>query len=511
MSENHFLLLETIAAGLKMLRMEDGESQEAITERFKYDPLGFVMYEWPWRKPGPLQTLTGPDALQRQFLIDLAGHVKARNFDGHTPVRPVRMAIASAHGTGKSTLGAWITWWILRTRPGSVGTVSAGTYQQLQERTWADITYWGNLAKGGKQFHIRKSGIYHRSSRGDKWKVTPKTAKAENAQSFAGQHAGTATSFFLFDEASEIPDQNWATAYGGLTDGEPMFFAWGQPLRNTGEFNNVTFGRASARWDSRVWNGRHSAFTSKDLINEWLEEYGEDSDFYRVRVLGLPPNASELQFIGAALVDGARRRDHKALPDEPLVVGLDCANGGMAKYCFWFRRGLDGKSIPPIFLRGDTPRDQVVAVAAKLLLDRNQRVAAMFVDQAFGAVIVAKLQASGFSNAFEVNFGDSSPDKHYLNMRAYMWASMKEWLNLGSIPDDDNIAMPFFAPGFHLNQSGKLVIESKQEMAKRKVKSPDGPDALALTFARKVAAPPTQSHIPQNPYRGSGDSMSWVR
>src|SRR5689334_4023606 len=102
-----------------MLRMEDVESQEAITERFKFDPLGFVMYEWPWAKPGPLETFAGPDALQRQFLIDLGRHVKARNFDGHTPVSPVRMAIASAHGTGKSTLGAWITWWILRTRPGS--------------------------------------------------------------------------------------------------------------------------------------------------------------------------------------------------------------------------------------------------------------------------------------------------------------------------------------------------------------------------------------------------------
>ena len=50
------------------------------------------------------------------------------------------------------------------------------------------------------------------------------------------------TSWYLFDEASEVPDKVFQTAYGGLTDGEPMFFAWGQPVRNTGEFYRICFG-----------------------------------------------------------------------------------------------------------------------------------------------------------------------------------------------------------------------------------------------------------------------------
>ena len=48
------------------------------------------------------------------------------------------------------------------------------------------------------------------------------TCKEENAQSFAGQHARTSTSWYLFDEASEVPPKIWQTAYEGLTDGEPM-------------------------------------------------------------------------------------------------------------------------------------------------------------------------------------------------------------------------------------------------------------------------------------------------
>ena len=73
------------------------------------------------------------------------------------------------------------------------------------------------------------------------WKVVAQTCKEENAQSFAGQHAATSTSWYLFDEASAVPDGIYEVAYGGLTDGEPMMFVWGQPERNTGEFHKICF------------------------------------------------------------------------------------------------------------------------------------------------------------------------------------------------------------------------------------------------------------------------------
>ena len=56
-------------------------------------------------------------------------------------------------------------------------------------------------------------------------------------------------------------------------------------------------GSRSNRWDSVTIDSRDSAFTNKAQIHEWLEDYGEDSDFFRVRVRGLPPAASDLQFI----------------------------------------------------------------------------------------------------------------------------------------------------------------------------------------------------------------------
>jgi hypothetical protein len=71
-----------------------------------------------------------------------------------------------------------------------------------------------------------------------------------------------------------------------------------------------------------------------------------------------------------------------------------------------------------------------------------------------------------------------------------MWFRLKEWLGKAAIPDEEGLAGQLAAPGYQINTGGKLVIESKAEMAKRGVASPDDADALALTFACSVAAGP---------------------
>ena len=260
------------------------------------DPLAFVELAFPWGKPGPLQDESGPDANQAEFLRSLADEVRSRRFNGRDPVLPVLMAETSGHGTGKSAMGAWITWWILSTRPSSRGTVTAGTYAQLDARTWAAIQWWGKLCVTAGWFDIQAHGIYSREDP-DSWNCVAQTCKEENAQSFAGQHARSSTSWYLFDEASEVPNKIWETASGGLTDGEPMFFAWGQCVRNTGAFYEVCFGSQQARWNTRRVDSRTSKFTNKQLIKQWAADYGEESDYFRVRVLGMAPSASELQYI----------------------------------------------------------------------------------------------------------------------------------------------------------------------------------------------------------------------
>jgi hypothetical protein len=458
------------------------------------------MFAFPWGEPGQLENETGPDDNQIEFLTSLAEEVKGSRcgqkvgqlFNGSDPVMPILMSETSGHGTGKSCMGAWIAWWLLSTRPDSIGTVTAGTNAQLQSRTWAAIRAWGKLCITAHWFEIQAHSI-HRKSAPETWKVVAQTCKEENAQSFAGQHARTSTSWYLFDEASEVPDKIWETASGGLTDGEPMFFAWGQPVRNSGEFYKVCFGDKAVRWNHRRVDSRTSRFANKELLNQWINDYGIDSDYVKVRVLGLPPSASELQYIDKGRIDLARKRTVSALPDDPLVAGFDVSGGGRAWNVIRFRRGLDGKpaDLPPIRIPGehDTDRSQRVGLCAELLRDRRpgRQLAAMFVDSAFGSPIVERLKQLGFTNAHEVNFGGTSPNMHRLNMRAHMWAQAKEWLLLGSLPDDEELCAQLGLPGYHINTGGKLVIESKADIQKRGEASPDDADAFCLTFAQAVA------------------------
>jgi len=459
------------------------------------DPLGFVLFAFPWGVEGfQLVGEDGPDGNQREFLNSLGDEVKKRKFNGHDPVMPILMAETSGHGTGKSAMGAWIAWWVLSTRRNSIGTVTAGTYDQLEEKTWAAIQRWGKMCITRHWFDIQASGIFNKLFPED-WKLTPQTCKEENAQSFAGQHARTSTSWYLFDEASEVPDKIWETAMGGLTDGEPMIFAWGQPVRNTGMFYRVNFGDLQPRWNQRRVDGRTSKFTNKPLLDQWITDYGEDSDYVKVRIFGLPPSASELQYIDKARVDAARKRKQLAMPDEPLIAGFDVSGGGKAWNVIRFRKGLDGNpgDMKPIRIPGehDPDRSQRVGICAELLRDQRpgRKLSALFVDSAFGAVIVSRLRALGFTNVFEVNFGGASPDQHFLNMRAYMYGKCKEWLNLGGLPDDENLCSQLSLPGYHINNSGKLVIESKADIQARGEASPDDADAFCLTWAQSVAVP----------------------
>jgi hypothetical protein len=472
--------------------------------KYYADPLGFVWAMYPWGEDGSaLEHELGPDANQCEFLESLGAEVVRRGFDGATPVMPILMNETSGHGTGKSAMGGWIADWILSTRPHSIGTVTAGTSTQLKERTWAAIRYWTGLCRTAHWFDVMASGIYHKRYPAS-WKLVTQSCKKENAQSFAGQHARKSTSWYLFDEASEVPDLIWETAYGGITDGEPMFIAWGQMVRNTGEFYRVCFGNKKDRWNHRRVDSRTSRFTNKDLIKQWELDYGVDSDYYKVRVLGLPPSASELQYIDKARVELARHRKQIALPDDPLIAGFDVSGGGSAWNVIRFRRGLNGDVLPPIRIPGekDPDRSQRVGICAELLRDTRpeHRLAALFVDAAFGAAIVARLQSLGFTNVYEVQFGSASPDPHCLNMRAFMQKQSKEWLLHGALPDEDLLCEQACLAGYHLNSSGKLVIESKADIAARGEASPDDWDAFNLTFAQPVApvqGPSTAPYVPR--------------
>jgi len=464
----------------------DLELADHVAE-FYADPLGFVMFAYPWGEPGPLQDYDGPDEWQRQFLVDLGQMVAERAFDGVTAVPPIRMGASSGHGIGKGVLAAWLTDWILSTRPHCQGTITANTAPQLETKTWATIARWTRMCITAHWFEVGATRIKARIAP-ESWFVSAQTCREENTESFAGQHAATSTSFFIFDEASAIPDAIWTVAEGGLTDGEPMMFVFGNPTRNSGKFHRLCFGADRARWNQRTVDSRQCRFPNKELIAQWVEDQGEDSDFVRVRVRGLAPRASDAQFIDSDRVYEAQRRQVQPLRDEPLIAGLDVARGGSDNCVLRFRRGPDAASIAPIVIPGEQARDsmRLVSVASDVL-NRDfdgHRVAVLCVDgTGLGGPIADRLVQLGHHNVVDIQFGALSPDPQQANMRSYMWAKLRDWLARGRIDRDPQLEADLLAPGFTHNQRDKLVLESKESLKKRGLASPDHADALALTFA----------------------------
>lgn len=482
----------------------DEQLADFVSE-FYADPLGFVLGCYPWGEHGPLKDHEGPDEWQRKALEEIGAEVRKHGFDGLRPVAAIRRAFSSGHGIGKSTMAAWLVDWIMSTRPHAQGTISANTFTQLSTKTWAAIKRWTALCITAPWFVVNDQRMYHKDHK-DSWFCAPASSKEENSEAFAGQHAADSTSFYVFDEDSGIPDKIHEVAEGGLTDGEPMIFLFGNCTRTTGHFHRACFGVQRNLWNPVVVDSRQSRFTNKEQIEEWIQLYGEDSDFVRVRVKGIPPRASDAQFIDQERVNLAQKRQVVVMPDEPLVAGVDMAWGGSDDNVVRFRCGLDARSIPPIRVKGEFTRDPQVMVtrlADTLSKDYGgRRVHTLFLDSAgIAGPVGARLRALGHRNVQEVNFGSDSPDEKARFMRDYMWACMKEWLLVGGIDSDPQLEADLVAPGTRPDRQQRVWLESKEDMKKRGVDSPDDGDALALTFAAPIAIPRRTgkaSAMPQN-------------
>ena len=222
------------------------ESAEDLLIDFLYecyaDPLRFVMGAFPWSTDSSLQLVKllppfrerfncdfGPDIWSCEFLDELGALVKERGFDGTHSVNAIRMAVASGHGIGKSALTAWIVNWIMSTRPNAKGVVTANTSEQLSGRTWAEIVKWGRKSITAHWFDFatgKGSMKMRHKTHPESWVCAAFTCREENSEAFAGLHAADSTPFYLFDEASAIPQSICEVAEGGLTDGETPPRSW---------------------------------------------------------------------------------------------------------------------------------------------------------------------------------------------------------------------------------------------------------------------------------------------
>jgi hypothetical protein len=73
-------------------------------------------------------------------------------------------------------------------------------------------------------------------------------------------------------------------------------------------------------------------------------------------------------------------------------------------------------------------------------------------------------------------------DKHYFNQRSEAWGKMRDWLESGEIPDDDELATELTSLDYGYDGRFRIQLQSKKDIVKNGGKSPDCADSLALSF-----------------------------
>jgi len=459
-----------------------------LTERMvscSYDPYAFVMSSFPWGE-GELKEFSGPDEWQTAFLKDIRDKLKAGAI---TVWQAILKAISSGHGVGKSALVSWLILWAISTHENTRGIVTANTESQLKTKTWAELAKWYRLFIAKHWFKLTATALYHVSPEHEKtWRFDMIPWSEEKTEAFAGLHNKGNRIVVIFDEASAIPDKIWEVTEGALTDEntEILWFVFGNPTRNTGRFH-ACFNNLRHRWSHQQIDSRNVKITNKIQINKWIEDYGDDSDFVRVRVKGEFPRASDHQFIPMDIVEAARKRhfQENQYNFAAVIIGVD--RGWSADETkFVLRQGLFSK-ILATFNKGE---DDMIVAGHLARLEDQYKADAVFIDFGYGTGVYSA--GKQMNRKWQmIQFGSTAIDARYANKRTEMWGLMKEWLHGGgAIPDDQDLANDLIGPEAYELQvgprAGKLILESKDDMRERGLKSPDSGDALALTFAMPV-------------------------
>ncbi len=387
--------------------------------------------------------------------------------------------IRSGHGTGKTTTLSWIVLLGVTLYKDCKIPCTAPTAHQLNDILWSEIALWHSKMHPWLRNQIEITSDTVRMIHAGKAPqfAVARTARRENPDALQGFHAKN--TIYVVDEASGVPEEVFAPMEGALSTSGSRIVLAGNPVRTSGYFYN-THNKFRATYSRIRLNGEESPLISEEQIMRYKSRYGEDSDEYRIRVLGEFPLSNRNQLIPRAVAEAAVKRavGRNQYQYLPKVMGIDVSYEGNDSTSVMLRQG------PVLRKLGSWKHIEDMDLANLVTFwVREEKVEKVFVDIGWGGGVIALLRQAG-APVVPVNFGSRSRSPRYADKRTEMWCEMAEWLKEGSIPDDVDLIEDLIGPDIFRNTGNmKLKLEDKKSMAKRGLPSPDDGDAAALTFA----------------------------
>jgi hypothetical protein len=394
-----------------------------------------------------------------------------------------KISIRSGHGVGKSTAGSWAMLWYLLTRYPVKVVVTAPTSSQLYDALFAELKRWVKELPPPVQalLDVKQERIELLASATEAF-ISARTSRAEQPEALQGIHSEHV--MLIADEASGVPEQVFEAAAGSMSGHNAVTILFGNPVRSSGFFFD-THNRLKDDWWTRKVSCLDSKRVSDDFVNDMKLRYGEESNAYRIRVLGEFPRSDDDTIIPMDLLESAKHRDVVAYEDAPILWGLDVARFGSDSSVLCKRQSnilisLDKwRNLDLMQLTG-------AVVAQYESCGHKDRPQEILVDSiGLGAGVVDRLRELGLP-ARGVNVSESpAMGQTYINLRAELWGKTKAWLERRDckIPANEDLIAELATVRYSFNSSGKMKIESKDDIRRRGLKSPDMADALVLTFA----------------------------
>lgn len=428
------------------------------------------------------------DDWQEAVAADLANHPK--------------VSVKSGQGVGKTALEAGLILWFLVCRPYSKVIATAPTMQQLYDVLWAEIAKWLNSSKVNNLLTWTKTKVYMVGD-SERWFATAKTAtKPENMQGFHEDHM-----LIVVDEASGVADQIMEAILGTLTGDDNKLLLMGNPNRLDGVFFD-SHNKDRDKYKAHTVSSRDSKRTSKDNIAMLESKYGKDSDVVRVRIDGNFPKGALDSFISLETVEFSCSVSSKIRQDEVtsarvLHIGCDVARFGddktvitprISNKVFEFRNYIKKSTMETagnVIMTCKQYMNQYPNLNSCIIKVDDSGVGGGVTDRLNEVIKEEKLPYK----VIPVNNGEKASDDYYFNLGAQLWGNIKELLELNlsnsiqgkndvqiELPKDDEMIKQLSVRKYHMTSKGKIQLESKDDMKKRGIGSPDIADSLSLAI-----------------------------
>lgn len=438
--------------------------------------------------------------------------------------RNARVSVVSGTGTGKTAAFARIALWHMLCHPiavyekkyevGSNTYIGAPNIQQVADGVWKEMEDTKIAMSNGAcswicdYFEITKTKVFVKGY-SSQWFIAQIAFQKGKAVGVAGKHRYW--QLIIIDEAAGVSDEHFNVIEGTQTQGGNRTLMASQGVRNAGRFYDSHHSLArknGGSWEALRFNSEHSPFVTAQWLGEReIECGGRDSSEYQIRVLGLFAQDSSNYLMTRAMLNRGFEPRSIIKKDEPYgyLILCDVALGELrdetvvvvARVIGDSDVGEDARRIEYVDIPLCTSKKEIIDLAGDLveIMNRYSNSTLLVDAGGMGAAVVQRLKRNGVQvkpvlwgkPCFRLDYKE-----RYYNQRACAMVRLRDAVRTGRVVFplnidrrlkekiiDQGMRLPY-----HYSETGgcRYMMESKENMAKEGIKSPDLIDAMSFAF-----------------------------